>query len=224
VIGTARMDDLLCGETARDTGAIVVSADYRLAPKHPFPAAHDDVHAAWSWLRAHAAGLGVDPDRIAIGGQSAGGGLAAALIQRLRDEGVSVAAQLLLCPMLDDRTAADRALDARRHLVWNNRANLVGWRSYLGHEPGAETVPAYAVPGRREDLAGLPPAWIYWSEIELFAAEDRAYADRLAAAGVPVTVVTLDDTAHGFEAWAYAAPPAQELLAGARAWLAETLA
>ena len=223
VLGSARMDDRLCGETARDTGAVVVSADYRLAPQHPFPAAHDDVHAAWSWLRLHADELGVDADRIAIGGQSAGGGLAAALIQRLHDEGAPVAAQLLLCPMLDDRTAADRGLATRRHLVWSNRANLVGWRSYLGHEPGAETVPLYAVPGRREDLSGLPPAWIYWSEIELFAAEDRSYADRLAAGGVPVTVVTLDDAAHGFEAWAYETRPAEELLAGARAWLAQAL-
>jgi acetyl esterase/lipase len=223
VIGSARMDDRLCGETARDTGAIVVSADYRLAPRHPFPAAHDDVHAAWSWLRLHAPGLGIDLDRIAVGGQSAGGGLAAALVQRLHDDGVPIAAQLLLCPMLDDRTAADRGLDARRHLVWNNRANLVGWRSYLGREPGADEVPRYAVPARREDLAGLPPTWMYWSEIELFAAEDRAYAERLRAAGVPVTVVTLDDAPHGFEAWGYATPPAQELLAGARSWLAEAL-
>jgi acetyl esterase/lipase len=223
VIGSARMDDRLCGETARDTGAIVVSADYRLAPRHPFPAAHDDVHAAWSWLRLHAPGLGIDLDRIAVGGQSAGGGLAAALVQRLHDDGVPIAAQLLLCPMLDDRTAADRGLDARRHLVWDNRANLVGWRSYLGREPGADEVPRYAVPGRREDLAGLPPTWMYWSEIELFAAEDRAYAERLRAAGVPVTVVTLDDAPHAFEAWGYATPPAQELLAGARSWLAEAL-
>jgi acetyl esterase/lipase len=223
VIGSARMDDRLCGETARDTGAIVVSADYRLAPRHPFPAAHDDVHAAWSWLRLHAPGLGIDLDRIAVGGQSAGGGLAAALVQRLHDDGVPIAAQLLLCPMLDDRTAADRGLDARRHLVWDNRANLVGWRSYLGREPGADEVPRYAVPARREDLAGLPPTWMYWSEIELFAAEDRAYAERLRAAGVPVTVVTLDDAPHAFEAWGYATPPAQELLAGARSWLAEAL-
>ena len=224
VLGSARVDDRMCGETARETGAVVVSADYRLAPRHPFPAAHDDVHAAWSWLRLHAGDLGVDTDRIAIGGQSAGAGLAAALVQRLHDDEVPVAAQLLLCPMLDDRTAADRGLDARRHLVWNNRSNLVGWRSYLGHEPGRDGVESYAAPARRTDLSGLPPAWIYWSEIELFAAEDRAYAEALAAAGVPVTVVTLDDTPHGFEAWAYTTRPAQELLAGARAWLAEALA
>ena len=224
VLGSARMDDRLCGETARETGAIVVSAGYRLAPRHPFPAAHNDVHAAWSWLRLHAAELGIDTERIAIGGQSAGGGLAAALVQRLHDEGIPIAAQLLLCPMLDDRTAADRMLDARRHLAWNNRFNLVGWRSYLGREPGSEGLPPYAAPARREDLTGLPPAWIYWSELELFAAEDRAYAERLDAAGVAVTVVTLDAVAHGFEAWAYSTPPAQRLLSGARAWLAQALA
>ena len=224
VIGTARIDDRFCGETARDTGAIVVSVDYRLAPRHPFPAAHDDAYAAWSWLQRHADELGVDPGRIAVGGQSAGGGLAAALVQRLHDEGGAVAAQLLLCPMLDDRTAADRSLDARKHLVWDNRSNLVGWRSYLGHEPGAAGEPAYAVPGRREDLTGLPPAWIYWSDIELFAAEDRAYADRLSAAGVAVTTVTLPDVAHGFEAWASDTDVAKRLLSEARAWLGTTLA
>ncbi len=224
VLGGAATDDRLSAETARETGAIVVSAEYRLAPRHPFPAAHDDVYAAWTWLQGNADALGVDASRIAVGGQSAGGGIAATLVQRLHDEGADVAAQLLLCAMLDDRTAADRGLDARRHLVWNNRSNLVGWRSYLGQAPGAASVPPYAVAARREDLSGLPPAWLYWSELELFAAEDRAYAERLAAAGVDVTTVVLDGVAHGFEAWAYATPLAQSLLADARTWLRAALA
>lgn len=224
VLGSAKVDDRLCGETALRIGATVVSVEYRLAPRHPFPAAHEDAYAAWQWLQTHAAELGIDPARIAVGGQSAGGGIAASLVQRLTDDGAHVAAQWLLCPMLDDRTAADRALDARRHLVWDNRSNLVGWSSYLGVEPGAASVSAYAAPARRDDLAGLPPTWIYWSDIELFAAEDASYAKRLAAAGVDVTVDRVANAPHGFEAWAYDAAPAQALLGRARAWLGERLA
>lgn len=223
VIGSARMDDRLCGETAQQLGVTIVSVDYRLAPKHPFPAALDDAHAAWRWLIAHATELEVDADRIAVGGQSAGGGLAACLAQRLYDAGAAVAAQWLFCPMLDDRTAADRAHDATRHFVWNNRSNLVGWSSYLGAAPGAASVPAYAVAARREDLTGLPPAWIYASDIELFHDEGVAYARRLEDAGVEVALEVVPAAPHGFEAWAADTPLAQQLLANARAWLGAKL-
>jgi len=222
VLGAAKMDDRLCGETAAHLGATVVSVDYRLAPRHPFPAALDDAHAAWAWLLAHAGELGVDPARIAVGGQSAGGGLAANLVQRLHDEGATVAAQWLYCPMLDDRTAADRSFDDARHLVWNNRSNLVGWSSYLGEAMG-DTVPAYSSASRREDLAGLPPAWIYTSDIELFHDEDVDYARRLAAAGVDVTLDLVRAAPHGFEAWATDTALAQDLFTRARAWLGERL-
>ena len=223
VVGSARMDDRLCGETARQLGVTIVSVDYRLAPKHPFPAALDDCRAAWAWLGAHAGELGVDPDRVAIGGQSAGGGLAACLVQRLHDDGAAVAAQWLFCPMLDDRTAAERAHDATGHHVWNNRSNLVGWSSYLGEAPGAASVPPYAVAARREDLSGLPPTWIYTSDIELFHDEDVAYARRLEAAGVEVDLQVVRAAPHGFEAWATDTPLAQELFANARAWLGARL-
>ena len=149
VIGTPLMDDRFCAETARELGIVIASVDYRLAPEHPFPLPLDDSAAAWSWLQTNAARLGVDPARVAIGGQSAGGGLAAALVQRLHDAGHSIPAQWLFCPMLDDRTAAKRELDAVDHWVWSNRANLTGWSSYLAGEPGADAVPAYASPSRR---------------------------------------------------------------------------
>lgn len=223
VIGAAKMDDRFCGETARRTGTTIVSVDYRLAPRHPFPAALEDCHAAWRWLDAHAGELGIAGDRVAIGGQSAGGGLAACVVQRLHDEGTHVAAQWLFCPMLDDRTAADRSLDATGHFVWDNRANLVGWSSYLGAAPGAASVPAYAVAARREDVSGLPPAWIYTSDIELFHDEDVAYARRLREAGVEVTLEVVHGAPHGFESWATDEPLAQELLAEARDWLAGRL-
>ncbi|MFF2372010.1 alpha/beta hydrolase fold domain-containing protein [Agromyces sp. NPDC058110] len=224
VMGSAAGDDRFCGETARETGAVVVSVDYRLAPRHPFPAANDDVRDAYAWIVGHVAELGVDAARIAIGGASAGGGLAAALVQRLHDEGEPVAAQWLFCPMLDDRTAADRSHDLRHHLVWNNRSNLVGWRSYLGFEPGAAEVPAYAVPGRRTDLAGLPPAWLTWTDLELFAAEDAAYAQALAEAGVDVSFEIVSAAPHGFDVWGGQTELAQRLFVGAREWLARQLA
>jgi len=223
VLGAAAMDDTLCGETARDLGITIVSVDYRLAPRHPFPAAIDDVHRGWQWLQQNAADLHIDPTRVVVGGQSAGGGLAGCLVQRLHDEGADVAAQWLFCPMLDDRTAADRSWDAENHYVWNNRANLVGWRSYLGHAPGTATPPPYAAAARREDVTGLPPAWIYTSDIELFHDEDVAYAERLRDAGVDVTLDVISGAPHGVEAWAPDSLIARDVVARGRAWLGERL-
>jgi acetyl esterase/lipase len=111
ILGSPRMNDVANAELAQRLGVRVVSVDYRLAPRHPFPAAIDDCAAAFAWFVAHAGEFGVDPGRIAVGGQSAGGGLAAALTQRLVDAQTPPVAQWLFCPMLDDRTAADRARD-----------------------------------------------------------------------------------------------------------------
>ncbi|MFI5592390.1 alpha/beta hydrolase [Amycolatopsis sp. NPDC051758] len=215
VIGSAVQDDRFCAETARELGITVVSAEYRLAPESRYPAALDDCHAAWTWARDHAA----DPGGVVVGGQSAGAGLAAALVQRLRDLGQEPLAQWLFCPMLDDRTAARRDLDARRHRGWDNRLNRFGWRAYLGVEPGAEVVPHYAVPARREDLAGLPPTWIGVGDIDLFHDEDAEYARRLRAAGVDTTIHVVPGAPHGFEAWAPDTDFARVYLATAREWL-----
>ena len=224
VLGAAKIDDQVCAETARELGVVVASVDYRLAPAHPFPAPLDDAAAAWSWFQAHAATLGVDPARIAIGGQSAGGGLAASLAQRLRDtDGTQPAAQWLLCPMLDDRTAARTELDAIDHWVWSNRSNRYGWHAYLGQEPGMAETPEYAVPARRADLAGLPPAWLDYGSIELFRDEIIDYADRLRTAGVPVVAEEVPGAPHGFETWAADTPPAQRIMATGRRWLSERL-
>jgi acetyl esterase/lipase len=218
------MDDVLCGETARETGATIVSVDYRLAPRHPFPAAIDDAHAAWLWVQRHLDELGLDADRIAIGGQSAGGGLAASLVQRVHDEGGAIAAQWLFCPMLDDRTAVDRARDGVDHFVWSNRSNLVGWSSYLGSAIGSATLPPYAAAARRDDLSGLPPTWMYTSDIELFHDEDLAYAQRLESAGVDTTLEIVSGAPHGFEAWAADSVLARDIVSRARTWLGERLA
>lgn len=224
VLGAAAMDDVLCGETARQTGVTIVSVDYRLAPRHPYPAAIDDAHAAWLWMQRHLDELGLDADRIAIGGQSAGGGLAASLVQRVHDEGGAIAAQWLFCPMLDDRTAVDRARDGVDHFVWSNRSNLVGWSSYLGSAIGSVTLPPYAAAARRDDVSGLPPTWMYTSDIELFHDEDLAYAQRLESAGVDTTLEVVSGAPHGFEAWAADSVLARDIVAKARTWLGAQLA
>lgn len=222
IIGGAVTDDALCGAIARELGIVVVSAEYRLAPRNPYPAALDDCHVVWSWLSSQADVLGIEPGRVAVGGMSAGGGLAAALVQRIHDEGaVQPVAQMLMAPMLDDRTAAREELDALAHPVWDNGLNRFGWRSYLGVEPGAADLPAYASPGRREDLADLPPAWIGLGSIELFHEEDAAYARRLAAAGVEVAFEVVPGAPHGFEAWGQHTAMSRAHIAKAITWLGE---
>jgi acetyl esterase/lipase len=138
LFGDAKQDEALCLSTAERLGCVIVSANYRFAPEHPYPAAHEDVLKGWRWLLDNVSALGVDVRRIAIGGESAGGGLAAALVQRIHDDrGTQPCAQWLFAPMLDDRTAARTELDEERHFVWDNSANREGWSGYLGMEPGA---------------------------------------------------------------------------------------
>lgn len=224
VIGHTWQDDRRCAEIARTLGIVVVSAEYRLAPTYPFPTPLDDVHAVWRWLLDHAAERGIDPRRLAIGGQSAGGGLAASLTLRVRDDGgVQPAAQWLFCPMLDDRTASDTTLDAARHFLWDNVSNRMGWTAYLAQPPGGASVPAEAVPARRHDLAGLPPTWIGYGSIELFRDEDAAYAGHLADAGVDVTTDEVPGAPHAFESIAASAPVTTAYLSRANAWLADRL-
>ena len=192
VIGDAAQDDELCRRFARELGATVASVNYRLAPEHPYPAALHDCYAALRWLSALPA---VDPGRLAIGGASAGGGLAAALALHARDLGeIPLAAQLLVYPMLDDRTVQRTDLDHPGHRLWNQASNRFGWRAYL-----ADADPEVAVPGRRDDLTGLPPAWIGVGTFDLFHDEDLAYAERLRAAGVPCEVMVVDGAFHGFD-------------------------
>nr|UZH23230.1 hypothetical protein [myxobacterium MSr12020] len=200
VLGAAEMDDLLCASNALDLGIVIASVDYRLAPAHPFPAPLEDCYAALRWLSAQSSSLGVAPDRIAIGGASAGGGLTAALAQLARDrEEVQPVFQLLIYPMLDDRTATRTDIDGTNHRAWNQGSNVFGWTSYLGGAPGRPDVPAHAAAARREDLSGLPPAWMGVGTHDLFHDEDLAYAQRLKACGVPCEVVVVPGAFHGFD-------------------------
>lgn len=191
VIGTAAQDDMLCRRFVDALGITVASVDYRLAPEHPYPAPLEDCHTALTWL----AGLpGVERDRIAIGGASAGGGLAAALALLARDRAeVAPVFQVLVYPMLDDRSVG-RHLDDPGHRLWNATSNRFGWNAYLG---GAD--PAVAVPARRTDLGGLPPAWLGVGTLDLFHDEDLDYAARLQGAGVPCEVHVVPGAFHGFD-------------------------
>ncbi|MFJ9248534.1 alpha/beta hydrolase [Streptomyces sp. NPDC101776] len=225
LIGDVVQDDAFCSATSHELGITVVSANYRLAPEHPFPAALDDTADAWRWLQASAGDLGVDQKRVVIGGSSAGAGLAACLVQRLHDEGgVQPVGQWLFSPMLDDRTAARRELDPVRHRVWDNASNRIGWAAYLGTGPGGPQAPDHAVAARRADLSGLPPAWISVGDIDLFADECRTYAERLRDAGVDCAFDLVPGAPHGLEAWAPDTRIAQELLNRSRAWLDARLA
>ena len=224
VVGSARTSDFSCGDVCRHLGMTVVSVDYRLSPEHPFPLPSDDCLAAWHWLQASAPSLGIDPARVAIGGASAGGGLAAGIVQRLHDAGgVQPAAQWLLAPMLDDRTAARRELDDIRHPIWTNRMNRAAWRSYLDREPGGADVPAYAAPARRDNLSGLPPTFIGVGDIDLFYEEDLRYADSLRRHGVTVVFDTVRGAPHGFEELARRAKITSAYLARARDWLRDAV-
>lgn len=200
VIGFAAMNDVDCFNYVTKLGLVVVSVEYRLAPKYPYPAAIDDCYEGWLWLQDNAGRLGVDPYRIAVSGQSAGALLAAALVQRAVDDGrIQPAAQALFCPMLDDRTSMRRELDEVEHWVWNNSNNEFGWRSHLGPYYGADKMPDYAVPARRESLAGMPPTWIGVGDIDLFYEEDRVYAERLQAAGIDCEFDVVAMAPHAFE-------------------------
>ena len=201
VFGSAKQDDALCLRFCKALGITVASVDYRLAPEFPYPAPLEDCYAALTWLAALPA---VDPARVAIGGASAGGGLAAALalLARDRDEVVPVF-QLLVYPMLDDRSSSAPA--DPNHRLWDPRANHFGWTSYLG---GAD--PAVAVPARRADLSGLPPAWVGVGTHDLFHDEDIEYARRLVEAGVPCQVERIPGAFHGFDLVAAKVPVSQQ--------------
>ncbi|BCM65079.1 MULTISPECIES: alpha/beta hydrolase [Streptomyces] len=197
VMGSVDTEHPWAARMASLSGAVVVSVDYRLAPEHPFPAALDDGYAVLTWLAEHAAELGIDPGRIAVGGHSAGGGLAAAVALRARDrQGPPIRFQLLNQPQLDDR----QETWSQRNFTdtpWMNRDKITAsWRHYLGSRPAT----AHAAPARATDLSGLPPAYIATAEFCPNRDEDIAYAVRLLQAGVSVELHQWPGTFHGSQA------------------------
>lgn len=201
VFGAPEMSDMRNRRLALDLDCLVVSVDYRLAPETRFPGAVEDCYAALLWLQANAAGLGADPGRFAVLGESAGGGLAAALSLLARDRGeVRIGYQSLIYPMLDDRTAI--APDRNPYtggFVWTAASNKFGWSALLGEPPGARHVPPYAAAARAEDLSGLPPAFIAVGALDLFLEENIEYGRRLLRAGVPAELHIYPGAFHGFD-------------------------
>ena len=203
VLGRVEQDDPLAKHLSKVAACVVVSVEYRLAPEHPHPAPVEDCYAALKWLAAHADEFGVDTSRIAIGGASAGGGLAAGLALLTRDRAeVELAYQLLIYPMIDDRNVAPASGTAPDTFVWSRENNLMGWRAYLGHEPGGADVSPYAAAARATDLSGLPPAYIPVGDLDLFLDENIDYARRLLAAGVPTELHVYPGGYHGFNGFA----------------------
>ena len=203
VIGTPEQDTSSLLQLVRAHGIAVAAVDYRLAPEHPHPAALDDALASLRFLRDRGAALGLDAARIAVAGQSAGGGLAAATAIAARDEGLPLCGQVLLYPMLDDRTivrpVGGDGVDVGPHRVWSVASNAFAWRAYLGDAAGGEGVDVRAVPARCPDVAGLPPTWIGVGTADLFHDEDVAFAARLREAGVPCALEVVDGAFHAFD-------------------------
>ena len=203
VLGSVERDDLLAKHLSKVANCVVASVEYRLAPEHPHPAPVEDCYAGLKWLAAHTDEFGVDKSRIAIGGASAGGGLAAGLALLTRDRAeVELAYQLLIYPMIDDRNLAQASETAPDTYVWSRENNLMGWRAYLGHEPGGADVSPYAAASRATNLTGLPPAYIPVGDLDLFLNENIDYAQRLLAAGVPTELHVYPGGYHGFNGFA----------------------
>jgi len=197
VIGSVDTHDGSCRSLCRQASCVVVSVDYRLAPEHPFPAAPEDCYAATCWVAENAARIGVDPTRLAVGGDSAGGNLAAVVSLMARErEGPALCFQLLIYPVTDCsfdtlsyRENAEGYFLTRDHMKWF-------WRQYL-KDPG-DGVHPHASPMRAEDLAGLPPALCVTAEFDPLRDEGEAYTERLRAAGVGATLSRYDGMFHGF--------------------------
>ena len=199
VLGSVDVESPAMQRMADSLDCVIVAVEYRLAPEHPFPAALHDGYAALSWVFDHAASLNVDSTRIAVGGVSAGGGLAAALALMVREKGeYQLAFQYLRCPMLDDRHELPSTHLPLDGIAWDRARNQYGWRAYLG-EQSLEHLPIYAIPGRVEDLSNLAPAYIAVGSVDLFLDENMAYARRLLAAGVAAELHVFAGGYHGFE-------------------------
>ncbi len=179
-------------------GAVLISPDYRLSKKHPYPAGLRDCYAALLYLKEHADELGVRADQLMVGGESAGGGMAAALCLLARDRGeVNIAFQMPLYPMLDDRDTPSSADNHAKN--WNTEKNKKAWKRYLREAYGTDFVSPYAAPARREDLRGLPPCYTFVGEIEPFYYETVEYVRRLREAGVEASCDVYPDWFHAYD-------------------------
>ncbi|WP_433378753.1 alpha/beta hydrolase [Actinoplanes sp. CA-142083] len=197
VLGDVEGDMPLATGLAEGAGAVVVSVEYRLAPEHPFPAPVEDCYAALKWTAENAAELGIDASRLAVGGLSAGGGLAAAVALMARDRGgPALCFQLLDIPEVDDRLSTPSMKQFTDTPLWHHPNAILSWEAYLGPGHNGDTSP-YAAPSRATDLSGLPPAYVVTCEFDPLRDEGIEYAQRLMQAGVPTELHHFPGTFHG---------------------------
>jgi acetyl esterase len=210
VLGNLDTHDCMCRILANESGCRLVSVDYRLAPEHPFPAAVEDACAAAAWVAAHAAELGIDPNCLAVAGDSAGGTLAAVVCQSTKGSGFKIALQVLLCPVTD--IAADNP--SRREFVegYFLEGPLMSWAGTHYLPSRVDLSDPRLSPLRAPDLSGLPPALIHTAGYDLLRDEGKAYADALEHAGVKVRHVCHEHMIHHFYAMAGAIPYARTAL------------
>ncbi|HEX3795164.1 MAG TPA: alpha/beta hydrolase [Acidimicrobiales bacterium] len=198
IIGSVEAEHVGAAMLSINTGAVVVSVEYRLAPEHPFPAGLHDCYAALSFAADPAGELGVDPERIAVVGTSAGGGLGAATTLLARDlGGPAICFQMLHIPELDDRLTTPSMQRFVDSPIWNQPLAVQSWRAYLGPEADPDEVSPYAAPARARDLSGLPPAYISTAENDPLRDEGILYALGLLQAGVSVELHQFPGTYHG---------------------------
>ena len=215
IMGTAEAAILSLQDICLALNCPAVSVEYRLAPETTFKGSVEDNYAGLKWLYAHAVEIGADPRRIALLGESAGGGHAALLALTARDRGeIPVAFQCLVYPMLDDRTGTSRPVPPHiGQILWRAQDNRFGWQSFLGTEPGLDSVPHAGVPARAADLHGLPPAFIGTGSIDLFVDEDIEFGRRLVDAGVSTELLVVPGAFHGFDVFAPESGPARRFKA-----------
>jgi acetyl esterase/lipase len=198
VMGDLESSHPRCLRLSSDGGTVVVSVDYRLAPEHPFPAGINDCFSALQWTADHARANGINPKQLAVGGVSAGGGLAAGVALMARDrDGPPIRFQLLIYPVLDDRLQTSSMRNGAEYPIWNSRNCKDMWYHYLG--ASHEVVSPYAAPARAQSLARLPPAYIAIAEYDPLRDEALQYAVRLLQSGVPVELHQYAGTVHGFD-------------------------
>lgn len=209
-IGAPEQDEGFIREFMKQSGCTVVAPDYCLSDAKPYPTALDDCYRALLWMKKNAKALGIRDDQLMIGGDSAGGGLTAGLAIYARDRGkVSIAFQMPLYPMLDDRmkTISSQNNDAP---VWNTKSNELAWKQYLGDLYQTDQVPVYAAPARLTNFHDLPPAVSYIGSIEPFKDETIEYMEKLKAAGIPAEYRIYSGCFHGFDTIAFYSEPAKE--------------
>jgi len=206
ILGNYEIDDNSVKRMCVNTGCVIASTNYRLAPENPFPAPIEDCYASLKWMVENAENINIDKSRMAIGGGSAGGGLAAGLAIMTRDKGeIDLVFQLLVYPMIDDRNITPSSHSINDPRTWDREKNIFAWKAYLGDSSDGNEVSPYAAAARTKDLSGLPPAYIAVGELDLFLDEDIEYAQRLMQAGVSTELHVYPGATHGFDSMVTAA-------------------